>query len=70
MMNDTERRARAAKVGYTHLLVFTRERKNGDLHDDTLPFCSEKDAVAWVHAINRRAAKVGYRVVTHKVEAL
>lgn len=60
---------RASACPYPVILVFVREFTAGTLkgrkHIDTLPFCTEADAVSWVCGINAKAAKgrMSYRVV-------
>lgn len=74
-------RASHAK-GYPFLLVFERVWTHGTALAgmsmlDSLPFCTQADAVAWVESINAQHAKsfakknsrMTYKVTTYTVEA-
>ena len=61
---------------YTHKLTVDQTFVSGALEGVTLrdyhvcDFCSEADAIAWVASVSKKPAKVGYKILSHRIVAL
>lgn len=71
-LTNDERTARAARAGYTDMLVFTKQHDTYGTIEEMLPFCSRFAAEDWVKAINAKHArgKLPYRVTLYYVRDL